>query len=69
MCKVYEFRINHKPKKIKEICYGTHVYSNLYANKTTLTLFHNKYYGLQTFRQDGGQQCSISKQVELQQSY
>ena len=44
-CKMYEFKINHKPKKLKELCLGKLIYSNPQMDKNVVTLSANKYYG------------------------
>lgn len=49
-CKVFEFSINHKPKKIKEVPTGKLVMSELEVHDSEglfLTLRKNKFYGLQ----------------------
>lgn len=69
MCKDFEFRINHKPKKIKEICYGTHVFSNAQVNSKsmTVTLDHTKYYGLSQFQKATSTQvCPIHSLIQIQ---
>lgn len=66
MCKDHEFRINHKPKKVKEICYGQHIYSNLKVKGNVLTLDHCKYYGSnQLVKGNVKRACPIESLVEL----
>ena len=53
-CNLWEFRMNRKPKKIKEYQLGVHVYSNVkelkHDSKFNIQLDSMKYYGMQSLK-------------------